>query len=202
MSDQHVPEPPWLAAWRNGGQAAQPAPARSTVDPGRTTIGTFAPGASGNPAGKVPGTKHRRTVLAEHFDQGIDGIIAVVKELALKGDLQAAGLVLSRVIPPKRAVAERTPFDLPDAPRHVQAQAIVAAVAAGGLDSDAAKVLLECLTAAAGLEKLDLFERQIAELLAKQAERDKKDGARGGVVEVPMSEDQLAAPVFPYYDQD
>jgi len=196
VSEAQSNEPPWLAAWRNGGQAAQPT---LPGDAPRTAAGRFVPGHSGNAAGKAPGTKQRRTVLAEHFDQGIDAIIAVVKDRALKGDLQAAALVLARAVPPKRAVAERVSFPLDTtAPRHEQVAQIVAAVAAGELGPDDGKLLIECIAAAANLAKLDHFETLLMQMQEQLAAMQKTDGTRGGVVEVPLTGEHLpGAPIYP-----
>ena len=169
----HIP-PPWLTP------PVVDAPPAPDAPPARTAAGQFAPGVSGNPSGKAPGRKSKRTLLAQQFEDGIDDIVRVVKQLARDGDMQAASLVLSRALPPKRAVAERVEFDLDaSAPRHVQAQQIVTAVAAGELDSDAAKTLMDVLTAAAGLEKLDLFAQQLADVQAQLAKLNRSQGGTG-----------------------
>lgn len=166
--------PDWLRKWN-----ASPPP----VDPTRTPAGTFAPGVSGNPEGKKPGTKHNRTRLAEHFDEGIEGIVAVVKAKALQGDLQAAGLVLARVVPPKRPVGERTPFELDTSkPLSEQAAQVVQAVADGELPADAAQAVLACLNTYAALVQAETLEARIAQL-EQAAQEARGGGVMGGVLQ-------------------
>lgn len=173
MSDANI-DPPWLAQWK---ASAQP------TDPKRTAAGTFAPGVSGNPDGKKPGTKALRTRLAEQFEEGVDDIVAVVKKKAREGDLQAAGLVLSRAVPPKRAVSERTPFNLDSTkPPAEQAQQIVAAVAAGELAADDGKVLIDCLASVASLRKFDAFEDELRQMREHLARLTAASGNHGGQV--------------------
>ncbi len=179
MSNGASSDPPWLATWRT----------LPPVEPARRPDGTFPPGVSGNPDGKKPGTKALRTRLAEQFEEGVDDIVAVVKKKAREGDLQAAGLVLSRAVPPKRAVSERTPFDLDASkPPAEQAQQIVAAVAAGELAADDGKVLIECLASVASLKKFDLFEDELRQMREHLARLTAAAGNSGGQVQFDMKD--------------
>lgn len=167
-------EPDWLRNWK----AAPP-----LTDAARTSAGTFAPGASGNPEGKKPGTKHRRTLLAEQFDEGIEQIVAVVKARALEGDLQAAGLVLARAVPPKRAVSERTPFalDMTASPSEQAAQ-VIQAIADGDLPVDVGHTVLACLTARVALQQAETLEDRLAALERGQH----LTGTPAGIKYIPM----------------
>jgi hypothetical protein len=70
---------------------------------GRDTAGRFLPGQSGNPAGKTPGTKNRKTLMLEALRDGEDVAAArVVIEKALAGDAVAARFVVSLVSPKPR----------------------------------------------------------------------------------------------------
>lgn len=175
-------DPPWLGAWR--AQApVEPKPGERRAD------GTVAPGMVLNPNGKKPGTKNLRTRLAEQFEEGVDDIVAVVKKKAREGDLQAAGLVLSRAVPPKRAVSERTPFDLDTSkPPAEQAQQIVAAVAAGELAADDGKVLIDCLASVASLRKFDAFEDELRQMREHLARLSAAAGNSGGQVMFDMKD--------------
>ncbi len=172
-------DPPWLGAWKNGGQSSQPLRPQDQ----RTQSGQFPPGVSGNPNGKPVGTKALRTRLIEQFEEGVDDIVAVVKKKAREGDLQAAGLVLSRAVPPKRAVSERTPFELDSSkPPDEQAQQIVAAVAAGELAADDGKVLIDCLASVASLRKFTAFEDELRQMREHLARLTAAAGNSGGQV--------------------
>jgi hypothetical protein len=57
--------------------------------------GRFAPGASGNPAGKRPGTRNRATILAEALSAEETGaVIRRVVDHALGGDMITARFLL------------------------------------------------------------------------------------------------------------
>lgn len=178
MSTPQFP-PPWAAGW-----TPPELPPSADTTP-RTDTGQFVPGVSGNPNGKPAGTKHRRTLLAEAFDEGVDDIIAVVKAKARAGDLQAAGLVLARAVPPKRPVSERTPFVLDTTqPLATQAAQVVQAVADGHLSADDAQTVLACLNTYAQLAQHDTLEARLQALeRATHAARNRARG-HGGVMYV------------------
>ncbi len=67
------------------------------------TAGRFAPGQSGNPAGKPKGTRHRITLLAERLmENDAQEVVRAVLAAARGGDMVAAKLVLERVLPVRR----------------------------------------------------------------------------------------------------
>src|SRR5579872_6294151 len=79
--------------------AAAPATDRDTKD-------RFQPGASGNAAGKKPGTKNRATLLKEALNEGEDTSVArIVIDKALAGDAVAARFLLERLEPKPRGRA-------------------------------------------------------------------------------------------------
>jgi hypothetical protein len=70
---------------------------------GRDASGRFVPGQSGNPAGKVPGTRNRKTVLMAALRDGEGEAAArVVIEKALAGDAVAARFVVALISPKPR----------------------------------------------------------------------------------------------------
>jgi hypothetical protein len=114
----------------------------STTSPKSRT--RFAPGQSGNPAGKPKGTRHRVTLAVEALLEGeADKLTRKAVELALAGDTTALRLCLERIAPPRkdRAVAFALP-DLATAEDAVRAMAaLVGAVAAGELTPSEASEL-------------------------------------------------------------
>jgi hypothetical protein len=60
--------------------------------------GQFAPGCSGNPAGKKAGARHQATKAALALLSG--GLTRKAVELALAGDVTALRLCLERLVPP------------------------------------------------------------------------------------------------------
>ncbi|MDB5410244.1 MAG: hypothetical protein JWL84_5156 [Rhodospirillales bacterium] len=70
---------------------------------GRDAAGRFLAGQSGNPAGKLPGTRNRKTILMEAMRDGEGEAAArVVIEKALAGDVVAARFVVALISPRPR----------------------------------------------------------------------------------------------------
>lgn len=103
----------------------------------------------------------------------------VVVEKAKQGDMRAIDIVLSRLEPPLRPEARRVEFDFdPNATVGEQAKAVMEAVSGARIDPDTGRLLLDMLTALAGLRDVDSF---LAELRALQAS---KKTIPGGVVAI------------------
>lgn len=78
----------------------------------RDTEGRFVKGKSGNPAGRVAGTRNRATMLAEQLFDGACGALAnKAVAMALDGDAVALRLCIGRIIAPRRH--RPTSFALP-----------------------------------------------------------------------------------------
>lgn len=157
MSESQTPE--WLKTWQDS-PAAQEPPRR----------GGFLPGVSGNPRGRPVGSRNRKNVIADEFAKDGSAVARVVMDAALAGDMQAANMVLQRLSPPLRARAEKVTFELtPDAPLTTQAQQIMTAVAEGSIDPETGQLLINCITAFAGLKQVDELEARLIALEEKQA---------------------------------
>lgn len=109
-------------------------PENSGPKQARTRTGKFAPGVSGNPAGKPKGARHRVTLLAERLmEDDAEAVVRAVIDAAKAGDVGAAKLVLDRLCPPRKDRAVE--FELPPiktAADVCTAQAaVIEAVAAG-----------------------------------------------------------------------
>lgn len=123
------------------------------------------PGQSGNPNGRPKGSKNKKTALVEQFENEGSAIARKVIEAALSGDMTAANLVLQRLSPPLRARSEKVQFELtPDAPLTTQAQEILSAVAAGDVDPSTGKLLIDAISAFAGIKQVDDLEARLAAL--------------------------------------
>jgi hypothetical protein len=65
--------------------------------------GRFKKGESGNPKGKPKGAKHRASLLAEKlFENDIEMVCNQVISQAREGNLQAAKIILDRLLPPRK----------------------------------------------------------------------------------------------------
>jgi hypothetical protein len=140
----------------------------------RDSAGRFVPGRSGNPAGKKPGTRNRKTVLAEALRDGEDITVArVVIDKALAGDAVAARFCLGLLSPKPRG----RPIVL-DLPEEAGAgdilaafDATLAAMAAGDITPDEALVITRVLDGRRrALEALALQRRLDAEAARAAAE--------------------------------
>lgn len=150
--------------------------------------GRWLPGISGNPRGRVPGVPNKRSPLEARVAEHGEAIMDKVIEAALAGDLQAANIALQRISPPLRARAEKVSFELdPDAPFAHQASAVLLGVSRSEIDPDTGKMLIDCITAAAGLRRFDEFAEELRELRAGMVQLVQSRGGRGGVLEVPYT---------------
>lgn len=114
----------------------------------RGSNGRFAPGCSGNPAGKKKGTRNRATLLAEALRDGEGETVArVIIDKALAGDAVAARFCIGLLSPKPRG--REITIDLPEtaAPNDVVAafDATFAAMAAGEITPDEALTVTKVL---------------------------------------------------------
>lgn len=123
------------------------------------------PGQSGNPKGRPKGSKNRKTVIVQEFEKEGSEIARVVIEAAKGGDMTAANMVLQRLSPPLRSRAEKVTFELDaDKPLSEQAQQVLTAVAAGDIDPETGKLLIDAIGAFAGIKQVDDLEARLAAL--------------------------------------
>jgi hypothetical protein len=128
-------------------------------------------GQSGNPAGRIPGSKNVKTQLRQELEKDGASLANAVKTAALEGDMTAAGLWLARLEPVLKPRSEPTPFDLDrKAPITDQVEQVVIAVAAGDLTIDEGRHIVAMLQQLAEIRALDSASgnaAQIVEALSK-----------------------------------
>ncbi len=121
--------------------------------------GRWKPGQSGNPNGRPRGTGEvakLRASIAGHIPK----IIGQLVEAAKDGDVQAARLLLERVLPPMKPTELAVPLALPDGSLTEQGRAVLAAVSSGDLAPEQAARLLSAIdTLARVLEIDELIDR-------------------------------------------
>ena len=114
----------------------------------RDERGRFVPGQSGNPAGKMPGTRNRATLLRAALDSEDGPAMArIVIDKALAGDVVTARFCLDRLEPRPRGRA--IAIDLPEGARARDVvaafDATVQAMAAGEITPDEAVQVTQVL---------------------------------------------------------
>lgn len=131
-------------------------------------VGKWRPGVSGNPAGKTPGSgelqRLRATIAAD-----VPDILAGLVTAAKGGDVQAARLILERVLPPVKAIEQAVELQLPEGGTlTAKAAAVLSAAAAGELAPTQAAQLITALGTLAKITEIDELAARITSLEEKQ----------------------------------
>ena len=132
--------------------------------------GRWQPGQSGNPAGRRPGTgeiARLRAAIAERIPE----IVSKLTDLAIAGDVQAARLLLERVLPQLKAVETPVEVALSSGTLSEQARLMLSAAAGGALSTGQAASLISALAAVARITETDEMVRRIEALEAVQETR-------------------------------
>jgi Family of unknown function (DUF5681) len=130
--------------------------------------GKWVPGVSGNPKGKPPGSgelQKLRTAIGVHVPEILDQLVASAKG----GDIQAARLILERVLPPIKAVEQPQAISLPRGSLTDQGRAVLASVASGELAPGQGAQLLTAIGTLARVSEVDELTARIAALENKHA---------------------------------
>ena len=124
----------------------------------------FAPGKSGNPAGKAKGTRNKTTLAIEALLEGeADALTRKAIEMAKEGDGPALRMCLDRLAPPRKDAP--VCFDLPPIKSVADAveasSALLSAVAGGDVTPDEAARIMSLLTSHKVLVETGEFERRL-----------------------------------------
>lgn len=133
--------------------------------------GRWQPGTSGNPAGRPRGSGEvakLRAAIAEHVPEILEQMV----EAAKGGDVQAARLLLERVLPPVKAVEAAQAVDISGETMSEQGRAILSAVAAGELAPSQGATLISALGSLARVVEVDELLRRIEALEARNGPKE------------------------------
>ena len=126
-------------------------------------------GESGNPTGRPRGAVDKRAKITDGMLAAAGLVAEQVLAKALLGDMQAARLLLDRVLPTVRAQAQSVKFELPaDSTPADQARAVLAAIAQGEIDPATGQSIIAAISAAVGIIEATELEARIAALEGKQ----------------------------------
>lgn len=125
------------------------------------------PGQSGNPKGKTPGSgelQRLRATIASDVPEILAGLVTAAKG----GDIQAARLILERVLPPVKAIEQAVELSIPDGGTlTAQGRAVLSAVAMGDLAPGQGAQLLAAIGALSKIAETDELRTRIEKLEAK-----------------------------------
>ena len=128
------------------------------------------PGQTGNPKGRPPG-QSEITRLRAALAGDVPDILAGLVMAAKGGDVQAARLILERVLPPVKAIEQPVELQLPDAGTlTAQGRAVLSAVAAGELAPGQGAALLSAIGTLARVTELDELTARIEKLETANAD--------------------------------
>lgn len=127
----------------------------------------FKKGQSGNPAGRPKGRADARTRWRKALEKDGDKLVKKAVELALAGDSQALKLCIDRAIPAYRPAAEPVSFELSGETLTERANSVLTAVAAGQLDPQTGKGLIDAIGSLVKVTEIDDITRRLAELEGK-----------------------------------
>ena len=126
------------------------------------------PGQSGNPRGKPPGSGELQRLRAS-IAADVPDILAGLVLAAKGGDVQAARLILERVLPPVKAIEQTQELDFPEGGTlTAQGRAVLSAVAAGELAPGQGAQLLAAIGSLARVTEIDELTARITTLEEKQ----------------------------------
>lgn len=129
--------------------------------------GRWKAGQSGNPKGKPPGSGQLQKMRAALADD-VPEILAMLGTAAKGGDMQAARMILERVLPPVKAIEQAVALQLPDGSTlTAKAAAVLSAAAAGDLAPGQAAQLIAALGTLAKIHEVDELAARITALEAQ-----------------------------------
>ena len=128
------------------------------------TPGMKSPNPAGRPKGSTP-----QTILMQRMLANADGVVDAILSKALDGDVGAASLIISRLVPSLKARAECVNFDLQtDTPISEQISQVLEAVATGAVAPDVAKIIIDSIKALGEVRATEELEARIAALEERQ----------------------------------
>ena len=127
------------------------------------------PGQTGNPKGRPPGQSEitrLRASLADDVPEILAGLVLAAKG----GDVQAARLILERILPPVKPIEQAVELQFPvDGTLTAKASAVLSAAAAGDLAPTQAAQLIAALGTLAKISVVDELTARIDALEKQRA---------------------------------
>ena len=125
------------------------------------------PGQTGNPKGRPPGVSVI-TKMRESLAGDVPDILAGLVAAAKGGDVQAARLILERVLPALKPAEQVQALSLPNGTLTEQGRAVLSAVARGELAPSQGAALLGAIGTLARVTEIDELSARITKLEGAQ----------------------------------
>ncbi len=126
-------------------------------------------GQSGNPRGRTPGSRDKRTALRELLQPHAVALVEKAVALALSGDVTALKLCIDRLMPTLRSQREPVKVSTKGSTLDERASEIFEAATAGAISLDVAEELMALLTAHARIIEISELVVRIEALEAQLA---------------------------------
>ena len=129
----------------------------------KTPANLWKPGQSGNPAGRPPG-QSVITRLRAQLEPDAPEILKSMVVAAKGGDVQAARLILERILPPLKPTEQAMELALLGDTLTDKGRAVLGAVSSGELSPGQGGQLITAIGTLARVAEIDDLERRIGEL--------------------------------------
>lgn len=129
-------------------------------------------GVSGNPTGRPKGALNKKTLIVEEFEKEGSAIARVVIAAAKNGDIHAANIALMRLAPPLKTECRRINISLDTTVSLTeQAKQVLEAIAAGNIDPESGRLLIDCIGRFSGLKQIEELEGRLLSIEEKIGRR-------------------------------
>ena len=125
--------------------------------------GRWKAGVSGNPAGRTPGSGQLQK-LRDAIAKDVPEILASLVDAAKGGNINAARLILERVLPPLKAIELAVALQLPEGTLTAKAGALLDAAALGELTPAQASQLIAAVGTIGKITEFDELNARITKL--------------------------------------
>jgi hypothetical protein len=133
------------------------------TDPKKKRLGRWKAGESGNPAGRTPGSGQLQK-LRDAIAEDVPEILASLVDAAKGGNINAARLILERVLPPLKAIEQAVALQLPVGTLTAKAGALLDAAALGELTPAQAAQLIAAVGTIGKITEFDELNARITQL--------------------------------------
>ena len=138
------------------------------TDPKKKRVGRWVAGISGNPAGRTPGSGQLQK-LRDAIAEDVPEILASLVDAAKGGNINAARLILERVLPPLKSIELAVALQLPEGTLTAKAGALLDAAALGELSPAQATQLIAAVGTIGKITEFDEMNARITFLEQRNA---------------------------------